>query len=267
MDCGFCFSYWREGLKELSTKEAKTIIKFLKEQGLEAINFTGGEPLLRKDIVELIKYSKKLGLSTILTTNGILLKEKIGALAKYLDFIGLPLDSIKPDIHNAMRVTAATRNHQGLVVKLINEISRKYPKIGIKINTIVTKKNKSSLIALGSLLDGKVVSWKLSQFIPGAVGKLHQSDYQITQADFLKVADQCKKKFPKINIIAAVAHSRDSGCRILSTAGHLLKPVGNKLKDLGDIFSVLSKKDDPGFNEKLNNYFYNKTYPVFKNKK
>jgi len=258
MDCRFCFSYWRDNNPEINSAKAKEAIQILKNQGLKAINFTGGEPLLRKDIDELIKYAKKLGLTTILTTNGILLKEKLDKINKNTDFIGLPLDSEIAEIHNNMRKTSAVKNHHRLIIELIDYLHKNYPKIGIKINTVVTKKNKNSIIGIGNLVRGKIVSWKLSHFIPGAYGKKHQKEFEITNQEFIKVSKECIEKNKGINIIASIAHSRDSGCRILSTEGHLLKPNKNKLIDLGEISNFITDKD---FNENINVHFLNKTYP------
>jgi len=92
MDCQFCFSEWREQDGALNTEDAKRSIEILQERGLEAINFTGGEPLLRNDIEELLGFAKQSGLTTILSTNGILLERKLPYIAQSLDFIGLPLE-------------------------------------------------------------------------------------------------------------------------------------------------------------------------------
>jgi cyclic pyranopterin phosphate synthase len=53
-----------------------------KAAGIQNIRLYGGEPLLHKDVVRMVEYSEGLGLHTLLTTNGILLKEKIDALYK-----------------------------------------------------------------------------------------------------------------------------------------------------------------------------------------
>jgi MoaA/NifB/PqqE/SkfB family radical SAM enzyme len=262
MNCSFCFSYWRNKLKEINTSQAKEAIRLLKTQGLEAINFTGGEPLLREDLRELLKFCKNLNLTTIVTTNGILLKSQIKKLAKYIDFIGLPLDSTNPVVHNKMRKTSYSNDHHKLVLELIDYLHVKYPQIGIKINTVVTKKNAKTISQTGDLIKNKILSWKLSQFIPGAYGKEHQKEYEISVKEFNEVASKCKKEHPEINIICPVAYTQDTGCRILSSEGHLLKPNKNELIDLGSIFENHSEDND--FNQKINVYFFNKTYPKMK---
>ncbi len=93
------------GKAELNTNEAKNLIKDLKELKISTIKFTGGEPLLRKDILELIAYSASLKISAILETNGILLTENLAfELKKYgLKGIGISLDGSCEEVHSLTR--------------------------------------------------------------------------------------------------------------------------------------------------------------------
>ena len=117
MDCKFCFANWRDNRKQLPYEKVISIIDKLKEYGIEAINLTGGDPLLRDDIVDICKYCKDKGIMTIISTNGIeLMKQK--EVLNYIDSINLPLDSYNPDIHNEMR-PCAVKNHHGLILELI----------------------------------------------------------------------------------------------------------------------------------------------------
>ncbi len=58
---------------ELSTDEALRLIGSVAEVGAKSLIFTGGEPLLRKDLLELIQYTHYLGIHPVLATNGTLL--------------------------------------------------------------------------------------------------------------------------------------------------------------------------------------------------
>ena len=60
----------------LSTQDGKKLIKQLAKIGVLNLTFTGGEPLLRNDIYELIKYAKRKKLSTALMSNGLLINER-----------------------------------------------------------------------------------------------------------------------------------------------------------------------------------------------
>ena len=68
--------------KDLSTDVIKKTIKNISELGGLYIVFTGGEPLLRKDIFELIEYAKKLNFAVLLFTNGTLINDIVAKKLK-----------------------------------------------------------------------------------------------------------------------------------------------------------------------------------------
>jgi len=80
--------------KQLSTIEAKKLIADIANAGSPVILFSGGEPLLRKDLLELLKEAKKNGLCTVISTNGTLIDsaaaEKLADTG--LDYVGISLD-------------------------------------------------------------------------------------------------------------------------------------------------------------------------------
>lgn len=61
----------------MSTEQAIKLINHFGEIGINRLDFTGGEPLLRHDLDCLIECAKQNGISTIVTTNTLLLNEKI----------------------------------------------------------------------------------------------------------------------------------------------------------------------------------------------
>lgn len=91
---------------ELTTEEARLLI-----DGLSYINdrlmlvLSGGEPLLRRDIYEIIEYASSGGFIPVLGSNGILLtKEVVGLLKEAgLRGIGVSIDSVNPEEHDRFR--------------------------------------------------------------------------------------------------------------------------------------------------------------------
>ncbi len=77
LTCPHCFSAaTRKSFTEFSTQQCFEIIDQLSEFKLRAIGWTGGEPLLRDDLEEIIAYAKKKKIRSGITTNGILVDEK-----------------------------------------------------------------------------------------------------------------------------------------------------------------------------------------------
>ena len=199
MDCKFCFADWRNNRKQLSTQKVMEIIDKLQEYGIEAINLTGGDPLLRDDIVEICKYCKAKGIMTIISTTGIELKNKRKVL-DYIDVINMPLDSYNPIIHNEMR-PCAEKNHHKLILDLIDDINQHYPNIKIKINTMVGKTNINDVENIGDLICGKVYRWKLSKFLSSGHGKNFEKMFAISNEEFESVVNRCRTRYKNSEII------------------------------------------------------------------
>ncbi|MBI4372937.1 MAG: radical SAM protein, partial [Candidatus Omnitrophica bacterium] len=89
---------------ELSTKEAKAVIDDLASFKVPAVLFSGGEPLLRPDLIELAEYARQLGLRTTLSTNGTFINAKVAAQIKqaHFSYVGVSLDGIN-SIHDHFR--------------------------------------------------------------------------------------------------------------------------------------------------------------------
>ena len=199
MDCKFCLADWRNNRKQLSTQKVMEIIDKLQEYGIEAINLTGGDPLLRDDIVEICKYCKAKGIMTIISTTGIELKNKRKVL-DYIDVINMPLDSYNPIIHNEMR-PCAEKNHHKLILDLIDDINQHYPNIKIKINTMVGKTNINDVENIGDLICGKVYRWKLSKFLSSGHGKNFEKMFAISNEEFESVVNRCRTRYKNSGII------------------------------------------------------------------
>ena len=81
---------------ELDTGEALRFIDHLAEFKVPVILFSGGEPLLREDLIELVTYARSKGIRATISTNGTLLsKEKVATLMDLgVGYIGVSLDGI-----------------------------------------------------------------------------------------------------------------------------------------------------------------------------
>ncbi len=104
-NCDFCsFKSMRDKKKIMSLEEIKSVIFQCQELGVSIINFVGGEPLMRKDILEIIKSVNKDKSSTLMFTNGWLLEEYAYALkAAGLDSVNVALDSFIPEKHDSIK--------------------------------------------------------------------------------------------------------------------------------------------------------------------
>ncbi len=121
----------------LSKNEIFKIIKIMADLGVSKIRFTGGEPLIRKDLIDLIYFtSKKTNIDSIhLTTNGVLLPEYIDRLVD----IGLNGINISLDTLNQSKFKKITRREgldkvlEGLYLAINSGIK------SIKVNVVAMK--------------------------------------------------------------------------------------------------------------------------------
>ncbi|MFX0211534.1 MAG: radical SAM/SPASM domain-containing protein [Candidatus Hodarchaeota archaeon] len=97
--------HFRNDAQELNTEEAKKLIYDSQKLGVSIIAFTGGEPLLREDLYELISCIDKRKAIPIMFTNGILLTdENVRKLVKAgLFSLFVSIDSPIPEEHNRLR--------------------------------------------------------------------------------------------------------------------------------------------------------------------
>lgn len=73
--CYVPFSYRKKG--ELKTKEVFSVLGQLKDMGCFYLGFTGGEPFMRKDIIDILWYAKRKGFEIIIYTNGSLIDKRM----------------------------------------------------------------------------------------------------------------------------------------------------------------------------------------------
>ena len=106
LKCVHCYaqSEDRDYAGEMSTEEAKVMIDDLAEFGAPVLLFSGGEPTIRKDLVELMHYAKGKGMRVVISTNGTLITaERAKEYADVgLSYVGVSLDGAQ-ETHDEFR--------------------------------------------------------------------------------------------------------------------------------------------------------------------
>lgn len=109
-DCNlYCAHCYREsGEKaqgELTTQEAKKLIEEIKAAGFHIMIFSGGEPLMRDDLYELIQHASQVGLRPVLGSNGTLITPEVAQKLKDASLLaaGISLDSMDKAKHDKLR--------------------------------------------------------------------------------------------------------------------------------------------------------------------
>jgi len=139
---------------ELNTVQWKEFIKSLRVFR-PYLYFTGGEPLIRDDIADIISYASSLHLLTHLNTNSSFLKEKGEGLIKAgLDFIHCSLDAVEPE---SEAVTGSKVYYQEAIagirslVEIRNKKKSKFPII--QLFSTINEKNQHSLFKIAEIAE------------------------------------------------------------------------------------------------------------------
>lgn len=131
--CVYCNDHEGDGKDDMTTAEVLSVIDTLAASGTRLISFTGGEPLLRADIGQILRYCHDQGILTTLNTNGSLVPEKIDDIMT-VDQITLSLDGPE-EINDSVRGQGAYRK----VLKAIRVLQAKH--IRVKLVAVLSEKN------------------------------------------------------------------------------------------------------------------------------
>jgi len=129
LKCVHCYSHSdnRDYSGELSTGEGKKLIEDLARFGSPVILFSGGEPLLRRDLLELGSVATDRGMRAVISTNGTLITPQMAADLKRigLSYVGVSLDGMRETNDRFRGVSGAfeaalkgIRNCQGAGIKV-----------------------------------------------------------------------------------------------------------------------------------------------------
>jgi len=132
MDCKYC-NIKKSSEDELDLIQIKRIINELSPLGCVRIGFTGGEPLLRNDILEILEYANSMNINTSVSTNGSIYNEDV---FNEVDHIMLSVDGLHENYN-------ATRN--GNDFSNIERIIKSRFHHKIVLNTVIYKGNCSKI--------------------------------------------------------------------------------------------------------------------------
>lgn len=115
---------------ELTLEEGLRLLEDLAQFGCPVVLFSGGEPLVRPDILDLIHKAVSLGLRAVLSTNGTLIDEALAKELKKLglSYVGISLDGIG-EVHDRFRVSKGCFEK---VVRAIENCKREGIKVGLR---------------------------------------------------------------------------------------------------------------------------------------
>lgn len=143
LSCVHCYAEVNKSKFELSLNDWKTMLFSLKKKGLRAVLFSGGEPFIRKDFINLVRWASCHFIVEI-NTNGRYINDVVARELSLLNLktIQISLDSLTAEHHDSLR---GKRSHEYAVNALKTLSENNVP---IQISTVATAKNEKEFSEL-----------------------------------------------------------------------------------------------------------------------
>ena len=152
---------------QLNKKQWLNVISSLGKQGIQEIRFTGGEPLVNKDIFEFINLASQLGIYTSIGTNGTLITEQV---AKQLKGVGLNKAIISLDGTEKAHDKIRGEGNYKKTIQGIEELEKN--KIEVRVNAVVMKENLEDMIIFAKKMHKNKTHLFIRRFIESGRGTL-----------------------------------------------------------------------------------------------
>jgi len=150
LKCVHCYAHAleEEGMDDISTEQAKNMINDLAAYGAPVMLFSGGEPLVRKDLVELAHHAVGQGMRAVISTNGTLIsKDKARELKEVgLSYVGISLDGGE-EVHDRFRKVPGSFKK---AIQGIENCQAEGLKVGLRFT--INKRNQSEVPVLFDLV-------------------------------------------------------------------------------------------------------------------
>jgi len=169
---------------ELSAAEAIDLVDQVAEAGVRTLVFTGGEPFMRRDLLDLAHHAKTRGLRATVITNGHFIKRRnIAHVAAVFDLVTVSLDHMIPHYHDKRRGEGSWKRALNAIDLLLEA--------GVKVDVNSTL-SRDGLRELRELLGirstRRLGMHKIVPQFPMGRGVSHRDD-ELTTAELLHLSD------------------------------------------------------------------------------
>lgn len=225
LHCVGCYSYEceRNRKETLSTAQIYTILDNLKNSGVQTITFSGGEPFLRSDIAEILKYAKKTlefpGI--VVASNGTLPLERYKESAGYMDLLSFSIDGYKENI--------VYLRDPDILPKIIKNLEGLKNLTNLSMIVTLHKKNLHDLPQYIELSSRLQIPFSISIFTVSADDPVFK-DYILNDDDFDELA-RMSEGYENIEIMDSAIEG-DLGCKEACGAGKTMVSISAN----GDIY-------------------------------
>lgn len=216
--CSLDSNKWE--LPEIDIEQIVNCLDDAVKLGLKELHITGGEPLLREDIFEIIKQAKKRKLIVQLQTNGTLLNDGIiERLKSYsVDWVMISIDGASKQTNNWIR--RGNYNYESLFLNIKKLLSKK---IRVRINTVILKRNEKEILKLlKKTMNMNINLHSFFYFSPMGRARNLWSEW-LSPSDWIKLANKVRNLY--------ISLSNKSSTKVIFEKGYVFSP--EELANLG----------------------------------
>ncbi len=267
-ECPYCWG--PQGFEDpVDTATARAIVGRVAELGIKRIVYTGGDPLLRSDIGQLIDLAKSLGLEVALSTTGDELKRDfLDRHAGSVDLISLPIDGPTEEVSSRTKKEGHLDAVLGALVLLGD-----FPSIDVKMATPVTRMNLEAVPEIVRLLEDRRRSmpnrifYNVFQAFPRAMGDTEWGDLLVTADEFERLKKEVSAMNPSFRINWLDHTTLDRLYVMIFPDGTLTVPSGPDFLNYGpfleveDLGKLLSRTDFDAPKHRRHSKGWSKTIP------
>lgn len=200
LNCTHCGATKERYDKELSKDEIKEVIKQLADIKVRFFAVTGGEPLLRQDLFEILAYAVNLGIKVEIATNGFLIDENIAKMIKDTNVasIQVSLDGVE-STHNKIRGNELSYQKAVNAIKLLREEDIPI----VSVATTVTPVNINELNKLKAQIESMQVNkWRIGVTMP--IGRAESKELLLSSTQLRQLLEWIKdNRSDRFNITVA----------------------------------------------------------------
>ena len=216
LNCIHCHAFGGDAsYDELSKEEAMALIDQIASLDIRSFVFTGGEPLLREDLFDLIEYAKSLGFTVFIATNGTLITKDVAKLLRKFDVgVVIGLDAMNSELHD--RIRGVEGAFDAVIEGIENCIAEN---LYLHLNIVAAKLNFDEIariIDYGDVIG--VFSYFIYRFVPFGRGE-EIRDYELGRADFKALLDLVLEKQREVRAIIIPVASPEYWAYMLQKRG------------------------------------------------
>ena len=230
---------------ELSTAEARRLIDQIADMRVPVFVITGGDPLKRPDIFDLVGYATARGVRTSLTPSAtpLLTREAIAELrVRGLARLAVSLDGSTAEIHDAFRLVRGSYEWTLRAIRWARDLG-----LPMQINTTITRRNIADFEGLVRLLETlDIAMWSVFFLVPTGRGQLDDlisaEEFEAVFAELYQVARRVRFDIKTTE----AQHFRRYILQTRATERRQQEPAASPLPATGNEISLESRSDGIG---------------------